>query len=404
MRICIISPHATGKKLIGANLLQFYLLRFLPKFGHEAYLIHPTRGKMSIESQSNLRIFPARSPLIYRAFRSALRMLLNKIKWHPDFHFIFDFYFLSHIFKIINKIRPDLLISIYFGVAAPTTYISRLMNIPWIHIEADVDYDRIRKLMGKKIAFSNRVGLSLLKWLEVKLCNQADFIVTLTENDKLTLLDLGVKTNIKVIPLGVDSQIFKPLNHLKSKQIVSMRHRIKDEKILFFHGALSYGPNLDAVRTINDYIVPALKQRGQRVTAIVAGHGKLFKNLSNILYVGYVDDLTQYINAADVCIIPITTGSGMSSKALEYLSCGRPVVSTKFGVRGINVRNNVHLFIESGVNEKFVNDIFMLLNNPAKAYELGNNARRLIEKQYCWQEICTKYNKLINQLEDTVRS
>jgi len=398
MKISIISPHATDEKLIGANLLQFYLSRFLPKFGHEVYLIYPSRGKLHVESRLDQKIFPAPAPPIYRAIRGALRMLLNKIKWHPDFHFILDFYYFSFIFKIMNKLRPDLLISIYFGAAAPAAYVSRLMDIPWIHIEADVDYDRIRRLMVGNVAPSGRVGLSLLRTLETKLCNRADFVVTLTENDKLTLLDLGVKTHMEVIPLGVDPQLFKPLNHSESKQVVSKKHGIKGDKILFFHGTLSYGPNLNAVTIINDYLVPKLREKGQHVIAIVAGHGKPFKRWQNILYVGYVEDLTQYINAADVCIIPLTTGSGMSSKALEYLSCSRPVVSTKFGVRGINVKNNVHVLLESEVNENFVNAIVSLLENPDKAHELGHNARKIVEEQYCWKQICAKYDNLISQL------
>ena len=49
--------------------------------------------------------------------------------------------------------------------------------------------------------------------------------------------------------------------------------------------------------------------------------------------------------AADVALNPVLHGSGTNLKVIEYLASGVPVVSTAFGVRGLDVGNGRHLLV-----------------------------------------------------------
>lgn len=48
------------------------------------------------------------------------------------------------------------------------------------------------------------------------------------------------------------------------------------------------------------------------------------------------------LGAADVALNPVTTGSGTNIKMLDYFAAGVPVVSTRFGARGLGIRSGEH--------------------------------------------------------------
>ncbi len=47
--------------------------------------------------------------------------------------------------------------------------------------------------------------------------------------------------------------------------------------------------------------------------------------------------------AASVAVNPMVSGSGTNLKIVEYLAAGVPVVSTPFGMRGLDLRPDEHL-------------------------------------------------------------
>ena len=48
------------------------------------------------------------------------------------------------------------------------------------------------------------------------------------------------------------------------------------------------------------------------------------------------------LGVADVALNPVTTGSGTNIKMLDYFAAGVPVVSTRFGARGLGIRSGEH--------------------------------------------------------------
>ena len=59
-----------------------------------------------------------------------------------------------------------------------------------------------------------------------------------------------------------------------------------------------------------------------------------------MLFVGEVKDVVPYINAADLCIFPKALGAASGTtniKLLEYLACGKAVLTTPLGIEGIEI-------------------------------------------------------------------
>ncbi len=115
-----------------------------------------------------------------------------------------------------------------------------------------------------------------------------------------------------------------------------------DEKILFFNGTLSYGPNLDALRYILDKINPLLVQNGFRYKILVAGKGlppafnelKEFRQ-SNIVYAGFVEDISILFKGSGIFLNPVNGGGGIKTKLVEALGSGLTCVSTRTGAIGV---------------------------------------------------------------------
>ncbi len=85
-----------------------------------------------------------------------------------------------------------------------------------------------------------------------------------------------------------------------------------------------------------------LEQKDFRYKILVCGKGLpyFFNDLKdyadkNIIYAGFVDDISAYFKAADIFLNPILSGGGVKTKAIEALAMNCTVISTELGAMGI---------------------------------------------------------------------
>lgn len=127
------------------------------------------------------------------------------------------------------------------------------------------------------------------------------------------------------------------------KKIEGLHNIRPEEKILFFNGTLSYKPNLDAVDIILKHVNPILKaEKNFRYKILICGKGlpESYNNLQawsneNIIYAGFVEDITVYFKASDIFINPVMYGGGIKTKLVEALGYNVNGVSTISGAIGI---------------------------------------------------------------------
>jgi polysaccharide biosynthesis protein PslH len=100
---------------------------------------------------------------------------------------------------------------------------------------------------------------------------------------------------------------------------------------LLFVGHLKYVPNNLAVRYIAEQILPALKDKLDEFEFIICGKGheqlqEEFKDVPNLIFKGFVEDLSaEYLNGS-VLISPVPYASGVQNKVIEAMALGLPVV------------------------------------------------------------------------------
>lgn len=98
--------------------------------------------------------------------------------------------------------------------------------------------------------------------------------------------------------------------------------------------------NLDALDWFSREILPRIRRERPDFRFLVAGTiarhaARLMRRLEAVRVWAALDDVARFYEAIDIAVVPLRYGTGTSIKVHEALAFGRPVVSTRVGVRGI---------------------------------------------------------------------
>ena len=115
--------------------------------------------------------------------------------------------------------------------------------------------------------------------------------------------------------------------------------------VVAFIGDLYYGPNLEAAEFIIYDLAPRMAISHPNLLFLLIGPGNDLLNLettySNVLCVGKVDSIGDYLSVSNIGINPSTVIGGTSIKIIDYLSYGLVVLSTPEAARGVIGNRNL---------------------------------------------------------------
>jgi glycosyltransferase involved in cell wall biosynthesis len=181
------------------------------------------------------------------------------------------------------------------------------------------------------------------KWVHTK----ADFTFCINEHDRNYIYEnykLALEKSA-VITYGISwSCVPDVIEKKEARNFLLNKYSLPAEtKLFLFNGTLNYGPNLDAVKNIVEKINPLFIQKNIRYKIIICGKGlpaemnELKEYMQeNVIYAGFVDDISRYFKGADVFINPVTHGGGIKTKLVEALGYNLNAVSTLNGAIGVD--------------------------------------------------------------------
>jgi len=227
-----------------------------------------------------------------------------------------------------------------------------------------------------------RADLPRLASFEGARCNAMQACLVCSDDDARYLRELGVTSNLAVVPNGVDLDFFQ-LGELANAPRLS------------FVGTLDYDPCERGVWYFCNEILPKIRaaQPGVTFTAIGRNPSRRLLKLagpdSGIEFTGRVPDLRPRVHESRVFVVPLLSGSGTRLKILEAMAMGVPVVSTTIGAEGIDGTDGEHLRIadEPGA---FARAVLEVLNDATLAQRLRLRGRQLVERSYSWQAACRR--------------
>ncbi|WP_174292742.1 TIGR03087 family PEP-CTERM/XrtA system glycosyltransferase [Sphingomonas bacterium] len=154
---------------------------------------------------------------------------------------------------------------------------------------------------------------------------------------------------------------------------------------IVFTGQMDYQPNVDAVQWFASTVLPLIRDRHADAALAIVGRAPTaaVRSLAgeHIIVTGAVDDTRPWLAAAAVCVAPLLLARGIQNKVLEAMAMARPVVASPAAAEGIDHRNTIRVADGADVMAAAIG---ALLDDPITAGELGQAARRQVERRYYW--------------------
>ena len=228
--------------------------------------------------------------------------------------------------------------------------------------------------------------------------------------EKITFITNSLKDSYDIpqnkaefIPNGVDTALFENLPSDRLRDELN----IEQDFIIGYVGVLrewvDFEPVFAAVKSLeNEY--PSIKiliigeEGGLKENKDLAGRYGL---LDRVVFTGTIpyEQVPKYIACMDVCLIPfkldaVSEGS-LPLKLFEYMACEKPVISTK--LKGVREAVNDKVFYASNSRE-YESRIIELYDDEELRRMRGLEGRKFVEKNYNWQKIVDKLEKVLLEL------
>jgi glycosyltransferase involved in cell wall biosynthesis len=201
-----------------------------------------------------------------------------------------------------------------------------------------------------------------------------DAIAVVSELDRRRLAGLSTAP-VVVVPNGIDAARQQPLAG------------DGEPGTLLFVGNLAYAPNADAVIDFCRRALPLLVERVPDVRLLIVGDRPpaAVRRLAgaHVEVVGLVEDVAACYERARLAIVPLRAGGGTRYKVLEAMALGRCVVSTPFGVEGIEVADGREVLLASP-GAPFARRVEQALGDPVLRRGLIERGRAFVEREHDW--------------------
>jgi glycosyltransferase involved in cell wall biosynthesis len=189
-----------------------------------------------------------------------------------------------------------------------------------------------------------------------------------------------------------DRKYLNRIWHLKNVATIPNAVEIRQEyeqpttmKLLFI-GTYRYYPNVVGADYLIREIWPMILAALPNAKLIIAGENP--ENIPSfetkpigVEFRGFVDNLDELYKEVSVVCCPILSGSGTRIKILEAAAYGKPVVSTKRGAEGLELREGQDILLQNDPNS-FAAVCIKLLKNKLLANNIGKSAKGVVSRLY----------------------
>jgi len=234
----------------------------------------------------------------------------------------------------------------------------------------------------------------ITKFFVKKIYNMSDLLIVPSENIAEMLTWQKIKTQKKVIHLGVDTKKFLPVgNKIPAKKRLGID---PDFFVIGHHGRL--GREKDLTTLLRAFIL--VKKTHPKILLIVVGEGvdsikKKLASVSGVVLPGSTNNVVPFLQAMDVyCLTSLTETTSLTT--LEAMSCGVPVIATQVGfVKDYIQHGHNGLFFKERNSYDLAKQIIHLKKNQVLRTKISIEARKIVEKEFDW-------DKTAKEIEETI--
>lgn len=375
-------PLDSGGKIVSYQLLTTLALK------HSVHLICLSDIKPSIRNLQRMSSLGIKTDIVFsnkkmQPPKSEKIRYIKKLK--PFYLYHYNDRALSR--KVVRVLRDKSFDVIHIDHLYMSQYLPEKKNQLWILSEHNIEHklhlDYLKTLKNTKRMKLYHAYDALTMWLYEK--------NTLKLFDQIIVLDQGDKKEVE--ELGVDPK--KVIVSTPWQNIVSENYH-RNTKEMLFVGNLWWKPNYDAMKWFIEEIFPRIREKIPNITLKIIGKDSFLlqpfaRDNPSIKLLDRVANLKPHLKKAQVFILPFRIGEGIRIKALTAFACSLPVVATKKGVQGLQIKSKIH-YLEAQTPSSFASQTETLLNHKTLQRSLVQNARQYLKIHH---EVFTIQHKLL---------
>lgn len=289
--------------------------------------------------------------------------------------------FIKRGVKQIDGVRFDKYSAVYFNLS-PSLFWGVIMGTPTFINAIDSLSLFNSRVYNNNHTIKNWLKLQLYKKAEKNFYSYANTVSFVSEIDKKYVTEVLKLDNAISIPNGVERSRLS-------------KNEEREQYSILFAGNYSYNPNIDAVNYIVKEIYPTLKKKYPSLKFYIVGKNADFSYTdSDIIQIGYVEDIYSFYSRCSVLVIPLFVGSGMKNKVLEGFANRIPIVATPIAVDGMQVVDGCH-YIHANTKMSFIKGVSLLFEDSELYHRIQQNGYEYVRYNHDWEKICCKYYQSI---------
>jgi glycosyltransferase involved in cell wall biosynthesis len=290
----------------------------------------------------------------------------------------------------LSSIKPDVIFVSRPGLYQRTHPIYKSLKCKIIYIAHDLHFERL-SLQRKLLGGLSSVASELMRIVE-KYCILTSDVTIFPTLDEAKYANELFETDKAI-----------SLNYFRFEEIAPRKHNGEISRLIFVGGS-DHKPNQDGINWFVNNVFEEIRIEFPSIQLFIVGRWSqeiqepLQQN--GITFTGLLSesDLFNLMNESDVGIAPLRFGAGMKRKVLNYMAHGIPVVSTSYGVQGLNpaLKNGVEL---ARSPEEWISAI-RLLNDRNYRTEQALAASKFISDNFSVQHHRTELARLLELVEN----
>lgn len=227
--------------------------------------------------------------------------------------------------------------------------------------------------------------------IEEAVCRSFDHVVTVSNEDRQTLREEFGVGRSSVLPTGVDTDFFCPLNDPPQPGR------------LVFVGSMDWQPNDEAMLWFLREVYPRIRRAAPEISLTIVGRAPSARLRAvaaaepSVEITGWVQDVRPYLAQAEVVVVPLLVGGGTRIKIPEAMAMAKPVVSTPIGAEGLPFQNGREIRIAERP-EDFAQTVLELLGSARLRETIGAVARCEVAAACGWEGVAARLESELMQL------
>ena len=219
---------------------------------------------------------------------------------------------------------------------------------------------------------------------------------------------------LEIVPAGVDTDLFRP--DLDAAATMRKSIGVWEGPVVGYIGTFQRWHGVEDLLTA----VKAVNTGGKKIEAMLVGpYSAAAKRFSeglglkeDVHFAGPVpyESVPGYVNACDILCAPynpelsklrVKGGIGAPLKILEYMACGKPVVSTKVPPIPDAVDDGrTGLLVPPGDSAALATAISALVKDPLRARAMGTEGREEVTARFSWRVLARVIEKALESAID----